>query len=292
MKGQSDGLSPLERDFLKASQNVKRQERLRWVELSGIGVLLLLAVVLAQMGYFNRLMYRPVDMEGYWVTIPAGEFQIGSENGEGDEKPVHLVFVDEFQIGKFEVTNRQYAQCVKANICRSVSNAGAEMELHPVVNVSWFDAQKYCEWVGGRLPTEAEWEKAASWDDQAKTKRTYPWGETIDCTYANYFGKNGGSDFCVGDTMPVGNYESGKSPYGLYDMAGNVWEWVNDWYSGTYYQSSPSSNPLGPDPGQYRVLRGGSWYDDLNGVRSADRYGNSPAYTSGDLFGFRCSRSP
>jgi formylglycine-generating enzyme required for sulfatase activity len=231
-------------------------------------------------------------MNDYWVTIPAGEFQMGSENSEnsGDAVvPLHTVFVDEFQIGKYEITNKQYNQCIRAGACNG--NGVSDKLDHPVVNVNWHAAKAYCEWVGGRLPTEAEWEKAAIWDDETKTKRTYPWGETIDCSYANYRGKDGGIHSCVGDTTPVGNYESGKSPYGVYDMAGNVFEWVNDWYSDTYYQNSPSSNPLGPDTGQDRVLRGGSWGDPDSYLHSADRYRSGPTkYFSS--FGFRCARSP
>ena len=289
MQGRSDQLSPLERAFLKASQNVKRQERLRWVALSGVGVMLLLAAVLAQMGYFTRLRYRPVDMEDYWVTIPAGEFQMGSENGDDYEMPVHPVYLDLYQIGKYEVTNKQYNQCLHVGMC--IGSVVSDKLDHPVVNVSWQAAKTYCEWVGARLPTEAEWEKAASWDDMTKTKRTYPWGEMIDCTYANYYGKDGGNAYCIGDTTPVGSYESGKSPYGLYDMAGNVWEWVNDWYDPTYYQNSPSSNPLGPEASQFRVQRGGSWDFNNNFVRPASRGGIYPAYADGTL-GFRCARSP
>jgi formylglycine-generating enzyme required for sulfatase activity len=293
MKEHSEELNPPEREFLKASQNVRSKERWRWFSLAAVVFILLL---LAQMGYFNRLIYRPVDMENYWVTIPAGEFQMGSSDKQiadagklcsdcdfSDEQPQHLVGLDTYQIGKYEVTNRQYDQCVKARVCRAVPDVGEGKELHPVVNVNWYDAKAYCKWAGGRLPTEAEWEKAAGWDDQAKTKRTYPWGETIDCTYANSSG-------CVVDTMPVGSYESGKSPYGLYDMAGNVWEWVNDWFSDTYYQGSPSSNPLGPSSGEVRVLRGGSWRDDILGARSSDRGWNYPTAVAFNYFGFRCAR--
>jgi formylglycine-generating enzyme required for sulfatase activity len=250
----------------------------------------LLLSILGVTGRLNRFIYRPVDMENYWVTIPAGEFQMGSENG-GDIERVHTVYLDTYRIGKYEITNRQYAQCVKARICRVVSDVGEGKELHPVVNVNWYDAKAFCGWVGGRLPTDAEWEKAASWDDGTKRKRTYPWGETINCSYVNYYSKDGRTDYCVGDTTPVGSYENGKSPYGLYDMAGNVWEWVNDWYSDTYYQSLPSSNPLGRDTGQERVLRGGAWVNFDIYVRSVVRSAINPSIAY-NFFGFRCARSP
>jgi formylglycine-generating enzyme required for sulfatase activity len=288
-KGHSDSLSPLEREFLKAS----RRERLRSIVLTvlaGVGVLYVLSTaVLVQMPVIIRFVSRPVDMENYWVTIPAGEFQMGSENGAIDEQPVHIVLLDEYQIGKYEVTNRQYSQCVQAGVCPQASDLGEGKDLHPVVDVSWYDAKTFCEWLGGRLPTEAEWEKAASWDHQTKTKRTYPWGETIDCTYANFYGKDDGNDVCVGETMPVGSYESGKSPYGLYDMGGNVLEWVSDWYDESYYASSPAINPFGPDSGKYRVLRGGSWSNFDYYVRSAYRFRINPIDQS-SRFGFRCSR--
>jgi formylglycine-generating enzyme required for sulfatase activity len=288
LKGRSDPLSPLEREFLQASKNVKRQERLRWIALAGGAVLLLLVTVLGVRGRFDRLLYQPVDMDGYWVTIPAGEFLMGSETGYDKEKPVHTVYLDAYQIGKYEITNKQYNQCLRAGVC--TGSLVMDKLTQPVINVNWYAAKTYCEWVGGRLPTEAEWEKAASWDDQAKRKYTYPWGETIDCTYANYRGKNSGKDACVGGITPVGSYESRKSPYGLYDMAGNVWEWVNDRYSETYYQISPPANPAGPDDGEHRMLRGGSWNNVAYNVRSANRneYDPSNAYF---LFGIRCSRS-
>jgi formylglycine-generating enzyme required for sulfatase activity len=287
MKEHGDGLSPLESEFVRASQNVKKRERLRWAGIAAVGAALLLLAVLGATGQLNGFIYRPVDMKDYWVTIAAGEFQMGSS----DQEIAYLVYLDEYQIGKYEITNRQYIQCVKAGSCDPPVNARYALEEyapHPVTNVNWDYATDYCAWMGGRLPTEAEWEKAASWDDGTKTKRTFPWGETIDCTYANYSGNDNGNVPCVGDTTPVGSYEGGKSPYGLYDMGGNVFEWVNDWYE--YYQNSPSSNPLGPDSGTFRVLRGGSWYygDDL--ARSAFRNYFNPSYT-GYVVGFRCARS-
>lgn len=280
-------ISELEDKFLTASQNVKKRERLNWIAIAGAGMVLLLTIILAMTGNLDSVIYRPVDMENYWVTIPAGEFQMGSENGDDNEKPVHTVNVDEFQIGKYEVTNRQYVQCVRAGICTSPSNEiynVKEYELHPVTDVSWYDATTYCGWVGGRLPTEAEWEKAASWDTETKAKFIYPWGDN-DPTSAllNY---NGG----VNDTTPVGTYPHGISPYGLFDMAGNVWEWTDDWYD--IYPGGDRSTFT--DIEIYKVLRGGSWSYDVSDayVRSASRGGFDPR--SSDTFnyiGFRCARS-
>jgi formylglycine-generating enzyme required for sulfatase activity len=291
IKEHRSDLSPIELEFLKASQNFKRKEQLRWVVISGVSIILALTAVLAQMGYFNRFIYRPIDMEDYWVTVPAGDFQMGNGSGYNDKQPVHTVYLDEYQIGKYEITNLQYAQCARAGRCNEALDTGTAKDLHPVVNVSWYDAKDYCEWAGGRLPTEAEWEKAASWNAETKIKFVYPWGNSIDCSFANFYGKSNGFDLCTGDTTPVGSYESGKSSYGVYDMAGNVWEWVNDWYDETYYQNSPSSNPLGPDSGNYRVFRGGGWASNLNSVRSDSRNKRNPADLMAYL-GFRCARSP
>ena len=189
---------------------------------------------------------------------------MGSDNGTSDEKPVHTVYLDAFWIDQTEVTNKQYQACVDAGTCKPPSITSSfthsdyygnpEFDEYPVIYVNWDKAKWYCKvWAGGDLPTEAQWEKAARGTDE----RTYPWGEGIDCDKANYNGS------CVGDTSPVRSYESGKSPYNAYDMAGNVWEWVNDYYQSNYYTmlGGNASNPFGPDSGQYRVLRGGSWFD-------------------------------
>ena len=279
-------LSPLAIEFVRASQ--KRENRESTIRAGVISLFSFLAVIvyLALTGRLNSFIYRPVDMENYWVTIPAGEFQMGSNNSD-DEKPVHTIYLDEYQIGKYEITNRQYDQCAKASICMGKEYT-ADKALHPVVTVTWHDAKKFCEWVGGRLPTEAEWEKAASWDDETKTKRTYPWGETIDCSHANY----GGFDSCVGHTTPVGSYESGKSPYGLYDMAGNVWEWVSSLYKPYPYDANDGREDLSSY--NFRVLRGGAWfYGVLGSIRSSFRYWLFPSdpYSLSDNFiGFRCAR--
>lgn len=227
------------------------------------------------------------------VYVPAGEFTMGSDNGAVDEKPVHTVYLDAFWIDQTEVTNKQYKACVDAGICEPPSNTSSlthpsyygnpEFDNYPVFFVTWDKANRYCEvWTGGDLPTEAQWEKAARGTDA----RTYPWGNGApDNNLLNYNGN-------VDDTTEVGAYPSGVSFYGAYDMAGNVWEWVNDWYDKTYYgDSSASNNPVGPESGQYRTLRGGSWDYVVNFVRSAYRFSNYPSATFNNI-GFRCSRSP
>lgn len=225
------------------------------------------------------------------LYVPAGEFMMGSDDGQVDESPVHTVYLDAFWIDKTEVANSMYAKCVRDSKCNLPSSStsytrdsyygDSEFDSFPVIYVSWDDAVNYCSWAGRRLPTEAEWEKAARGTDA----RVYPWGDNITCSYANYWGKRNG---CAGDTTEVGKYPNGASPYGALDMAGNVWEWVSDWYSKTYYDSSPVSNPLGPETGEYRFLRGGSWEFDDYFLRSAyrDRYIPGLKYNN---VGFRCA---
>jgi formylglycine-generating enzyme required for sulfatase activity/DNA-binding transcriptional ArsR family regulator len=277
VKKQGDGLSPLEAEFVRASQNVKKREQARWVGIGVVGVALLIMVILGVTGQLNRFIYRPVDMDNYWVTIPAGEFQMGSES---DEARVPTVYLDEYQIGKYEITNRQYAQCIKAGSCFG-SAFGEGRDLHPVVNVIWHDAKAFCEWVGGRLPTEAEWEKAASWDVETQTKFVYPWGN--DDPTPDLLNFNGN----VGDTTPVGTYPAGEN--GLYDMAGNVWEWTSSLYQGYPYDANDGREDMNSTDA--RVLRGGSWLVNGNLVRSAYRSWSNPTDTY-DNFGFRCARSP
>ncbi|MFB0535443.1 MAG: SUMF1/EgtB/PvdO family nonheme iron enzyme [Anaerolineae bacterium] len=214
------------------------------------------------------------------VYVPAGEFTMGSDKAESDEKPVHTVYLDAFYIDKTEVTNAQYRKCVEAGACDAPSETtyydNVNYAQHPVVYVSWNDANAYCRWAGKRLPTEAEWEKAARGIDG----RTYPWGEGIDSDHAQYHG-------CGGETVPVGSKPKGASPHGALDMAGNVWEWVADWYDSGYYSQSPGRNPPGPDSGEYRVLRGGSWLSYRWDARCACRYWGSPRLGN-RYVGFRC----
>jgi len=235
--------------------------------------------------------------------VPEGEFTMGSNNGESNEKPVHTVYLHAFYMDTYEVTNALYHVCVEAGKCTQPQDDTGHYDdpkygNHPVIYVDWSQAQAYCEWRDGSLPTDAQWEKAAAWDEQNQTKYEYPWGDTFDGTKVNFCDKNCPSenadktiDDGYADTAPVGSYVSGQSPYGIYDLAGNVYEWTVDWYSETYYQSSSYMNPLGPASGITRVLRGGSRLDPVSGVRTASRLWFVPEFTS-NVIGFRCAHLP
>jgi len=215
------------------------------------------------------------------VYVPAGDFTMGS-NDYDSEKPPHTVYLDAFWIDKFEVTNALYKKCVDVGKCSAPSERkfyNAQYDNYPVIYVSWNDANAFCAWAGKRLPTEAEWEKSARGTDG----RVYPWGSAFDKNLVNSF--EGGK----GDTTTVGSYPGGVSPYGAMDMAGNVWEWVADWYDEKYYSNSPRNNPKGPSSGQYRVLRGGSWVGLQKGVRASVRFLNLPDDRSSGV-GFRCAQ--
>jgi formylglycine-generating enzyme required for sulfatase activity/serine/threonine protein kinase len=241
------------------------------------------------------------------VYIPAGEFQMGSDAGESDERPVHQVHLDEFWIDRFEVTNANFEHFVSETGYQTDAERSGWGQIwensqwsrvnglnwrhpryphreisaimdHPVVQVSWYDASAYCHLLGSRLPSEAEWEMAAIGMEGWR----YPWGDAFDPTRLNASGDG---------TLRVGRYESGRSPWGVYDMAGNVWEWVSDWYQSDYYASSSATNPRGPLSGVEKVLRGGGW-DPLGGdSRSADRGSLAPE-RQGSTIGFRCAWSP
>lgn len=221
------------------------------------------------------------------LYVPGGEFTMGSDVNS-DEQPIHQVTLDAYWIDQTEVTNAMYAKCVKANQCRLPRSAKSntreyyyynpEFGNYPVISVSWNDAASYCSWVGRRLPTEAEWEKAARGTDG----RTYPWGNNEpDSSLLN---------IDIADTTAVGTYPGSASIYGAFDMSGNVWEWVADWYGETYYQDSPSTNPLGPESGELRVLRGGSWGSADDEFHSAQRYKNGQRFNN-SFIGFRCAIS-
>jgi formylglycine-generating enzyme required for sulfatase activity len=230
------------------------------------------------------------------VYIPAGEFLMGSAEtdlqADDDEKPLHSIYLDAFWIDKTEITNSQYQLCLNEGRCMPPQKLGKRFEedYQPVIGVNWLQAAAYCEWSGGRLPTEAEWEKAARGVDG----RIYPWGDRFDGSRLNFCDIN-----CIADwkdrraddgyeyTAPVGNYPKGASPYGVLDMSGNVWEWTADWYDPHYYANSPLKNPTGPASGQQRVVRGGSWYYYGTNLRVPNRHRDSPTYRY-DNIGFRC----
>ena len=229
------------------------------------------------------------------VYVPAGEFEMGSDR-QDHERPIHTVTLDAFWIDRTEVTNGLYLQCVAAGACNEPENSTSDRRVsyygnsayinYPVIHVDWFRAEAYCQWAGRRLPTEAEWEKAARGADG----RTYPWGEEASCNQANFDTTWYPSD-CVGDTTRVGSYPPGVSPYGALDMAGNVWEWTADWYSSTYYDRSPSSNPSGPLFGTERVMRGGSWEHSSHVAYTANRTSGRPDHWFFTDVGFRCAVS-
>ncbi|MBI2571766.1 MAG: SUMF1/EgtB/PvdO family nonheme iron enzyme [Candidatus Schekmanbacteria bacterium] len=214
----------------------------------------------------------------------------GSWSCYSQEAPVHAVNLDAYYIDTYEVTAAEYKGCVDGGGCTGASTGGSctynvgGKETHPINCVDWNQATAYCSWSGKRLPTEAEWEKAARGTDQ----RIFPWGNAApDCTYANFY--NFG--YCVGATTPVGSYPERVSPYGAFDMAGNVWEWVSDWYDSGYYGQSPYQNPSGPSSGSNRVRRGGALTVDAAQLRSAYRDKSLPTAWYASV-GFRCARIP
>jgi formylglycine-generating enzyme required for sulfatase activity len=266
------------------------------------------------------------------VFVPAGDFLMGSDKSQDasafdNEFPQHSVYLDAFWIDSTEVTNAMFAKFVAATqyktdaekkgnapiweAMRSDQVDGAYwqhplgpssdltgLQNYPVVQVSWNDAQAYCEWAGRRLPTEAEWEKAARGTDG----RLFPWGNQPPTgELVNFADKhqapavswaNPNEDDGYELVSPAGNYPAGASPYGALDMAGNVWEWTADWYGQDYYAVSPTSNPVGPSTGDGRVVRGGSWTMDARGVRTTFRAGPVPADYAENNIGFRCAQLP
>ncbi len=261
-------------------------------------------------------------LPGEMISIPAGSFLMGNNGHEpysySNELPQHSVYLSAYSIGKYEVTRGQYRQFINAGGYTNssywstagwswkVSNLRTEpaywaatqswgsgvftqTDNHPVVGVSYYEAEAFCKWAGGHLPTEAQWERAARWT--GSSARVYPWGDTWNNEYCNnYYDSNlAGGGYQKYQTAPVGSYSLYGSPSGCQDMAGNVWEWCKDWYLSNYYSISPSSDPQGPASGSYRVLRGGSWYGDAYFLRCAYRSNLNPYYYYYSI-GFRLAR--
>jgi formylglycine-generating enzyme required for sulfatase activity len=241
--------------------------------------------------------------------VPAGEFIMGSDPNEphfwGAEAPRHTIYLDAFWIQRTEVTNGMYLGCAAAGTCpppeQSNSNTHPDyfnnpaFAEYPVIYVTYMAAEAYCQWIGGRLPSEAQWEKAARGTDG----RLYPWGnQELDSNRANFCDAgcpntneeeietafNDGYQ----DAAPVGSYPAGASPYGALDMAGNVLEWVADWYAADYYGKSARENPTGPESGYRHPIRGGSWYSGRGGLRAAARASLKPDGFY-ETLGFRCA---
>jgi len=210
---------------------------------------------------------------------------------EPNEQPIHTVMLDAFWIDKYEITNGLYRKCVAAQVCKAPPGGYSGRHLDgyysnpiydnfPVAYVGWNEGDQYCRWAGKRLPTEAEWEKAARGTDA----RLFPWGNTFDGERANSALRN------ELNTTAAGTYPNGASPYGAEDMSGNVWEWVADWYGDDYYAESPAINPGGPATGEMKILRGGGYGGYDSALRTSIRR-ESPTYESTAYIGFRCAWS-
>ncbi|MDH4237907.1 MAG: formylglycine-generating enzyme family protein [Nitrospira sp.] len=240
------------------------------------------------------------------VLIPAGPFLMGSDkkidrNAYLAELPQRKIYLDAYEIDKFEVTTVQFLKFVLAKDLPPLidwqydgGNFQETMVNHPVMHVSWDDADAYCRWAGKRLPTEAEWEKAARGDDG----RIYPWGNQMAGLSRSNYGRTGLSGpvrdrperlLLYPPIISVDKYDNAVSPYGIFQMSGNVAEWVADWYDPKYYASAPDRNPKGPENGTQRSFRGGGWIDSTPSVRAAQRNGTDPS-TKMNWMGFRCAR--
>lgn len=234
------------------------------------------------------------------VVVPKGKFTMGCSYWTDiscaffpDEKK-HVVYLKEFTIDKYEVTFERYLKCVEAGACTPPAPGGAcnygrpNIANKPVNCASWYQAKAFCEWEGKRLPSEAEWEKAARGTD----KRMFPWGNNKPtCEYAVMDKENAGNLGCgTGDVFEVGSKPKGASPYGAMDMAGNLWEWTNDWYGVEYYNESPAENPTGPAEGEYKTTRGGDFFSRTKyELRTTVRFPHEPSDYS-IAIGFRCAK--
>jgi len=238
----------------------------------------------------GNIWLRPID-DMTMVYVPPGTLLMGKADGDVDEKPVHPVVLSGFWLDQTEVTLAQYARCVADNVCPAATLESSNLQ-YPVTGISWETATAYCAWGNARLPTEAEWEYAY----RGPQSRLYPWGATFEATRVNFCDAACVEDWAAvatdgyAEAAPVGTFPAGATWCGARDMAGNVWEWVADWYGASYYVVSGSQNPLGPPSGSQRVLRGGSWRSDAGSVRGSYRFSAVPTATA-VTWGFRCAWS-
>lgn len=268
-------------------ESVKKPKKFPWLLVAGgtVALAVILYLILKKKnGEDIDPDYDTQTLGFEWISIPAGEFQMGDNfnEGQGNEIPVHTVYLDEYRVSKHEVTFEQYDVFCRETNRVIPDDRGWGRENMPVFYINWYDAEAFCAWLAEKtgknihLPTEAQWEKAARGTDQ----RRYPWGNSSpDCSLANFTG-------CAGQTLPVGTHPAGVSFYGVHDMAGNVGEFVSDWYDGGYYSSSPSHNPQGPEEGVVKIYRGGSWISTAYTLRSAFRAGHDPVEKT-SYIGFR-----
>jgi formylglycine-generating enzyme required for sulfatase activity len=275
--------------------------------------------------------------EAMLLLVPAGPFEMGvdaaallaectlfrdgcQESWFSASAPPHTLTLEAYYMDATEVTNRAYVTFLNSfagqeptcleqscfNPASSLISSGSETAYqvaeetadYPVTGVSWYGAAAYCAWRGGRLPTEAEWEKAASWNPETESKSLYPWGDSFDGSIVNSCDADcqqpqANTDFNDGfaEEAPVASFDDGRSPNGLYDMGGNVWEWVADWFDAAHYSGPNANNLSGPAEGQDKVVRGGSWFDTGNFAATAIRFPSPPANTDASI-GFRCAVSP
>lgn len=237
-------------------------------------------------------MYRTIVGEDgrEMVQIPEGPFTMGSNDGDPDEAPEHQVYLKTYYMDKKEVTQGEYERYVKMTKRGKPFVPVFEDDISkilkpdlPAIGMSWADAVAYCRWAGKRLPTEAEWEKAG----RGEGKRRYPWGDEFGSGHANVDGGEDGFPYLA----PPGSFESGRSPYGLYDMTGNVAEWVADTYEEGYYKKSPYRDPTGPNEGQLKVIRGGSWRETAHNAGLSKRF-QAKMWRTDSTIGFRCAKDP
>jgi len=263
-------------------------------------------------GWWNGQFFSVFEPE--MIYIPAGSFLMGNNGDEPysypQELPQHSVYLSAYYIGKYEVTRGEYRAFTNAtgytepwswadvqdwyDGCGECSYVFTQTDNHPVAGVTYYDAVAFCTWAGGHLPTEAQWERAARWT--GTYANAYPWGNDWNAENCNNYWDTdpAGGGYGGYQTTPVGSYLSGASPYGCQDMAGNVWEWCKDWYGSNYYSTSPSSDPQGPESGNYRVTRGGGWDEDpyegvIVSMRCTSRYTHVPE-SDWYSMGFRLAR--